>query len=126
VLGVLAKAMLTGVDNNENYNKLSVFMRLLGLAYTQAQGHLRKFLLENYAHPYTRFIGYLKQAHPNLSSREIFWRIHFAIGASVFTMSSLEVLRSMEQSDTGMKSSIEDVMNELIPFLAVALEQERS
>ncbi|MBU2863246.1 TetR/AcrR family transcriptional regulator [Reinekea forsetii] len=126
VLGVLAKTMLTGIENNENYNKLSVFMRLLGLAYTQAQGHLRKFLLENYSQSYSAFIGYLKMAHPELSGREIFWRIHFAIGASVFTMSSIEVLRSMEQNDTGAKSSIEEIMNQLIPFLAAALEQEQT
>ncbi|WP_196157933.1 TetR/AcrR family transcriptional regulator [Reinekea sp. G2M2-21] len=124
VLGVLAKTMLTGVESNDAYNKLSVFMRLLGLAYTQAQGHLRRFLNENYAHTYSRFIGYLKQAHPGLSSEEIFWRIHFAIGAAVFTMSSIEVLRNMAYSDIGKKSSVEEVMQQLIPFLAAALEQE--
>ncbi len=124
VLGVLAKTMLTGVGNSDTYNKLSVFMRLLGLAYTQAQGHLRRFLHENYALTYRRFIGYLKSAHPSLSSEEIFWRIHFAIGSAVFTMSSIEVLRTMSLADTGHKSSVEDVMKQLIPFLAVALEQE--
>lgn len=124
VLGVLAKTMLTGVQPNDSYNKLSVFMRLLGLAYTQAQGHLRRFLNENYAGTYRRFIGYLKLAHPSLSSEEIFWRIHFAIGSAVFTMSSLEVLRSMAHADTGRDASVEEVMQYLIPFLAAALEQE--
>ena len=124
VLGVLAKTMLTGIEDSDNYNKLSVFMRLLGLAYTQAQGHLRRFLRDNYAETYGRFIGYLKLAHPNLSSTEIFWRIHFAIGASVFTMSSIEVLRNMAIADTGEDTSIETVMQQLLPFLAAALEQE--
>jgi len=124
VLGVLAKTMLTGIETSDKYNKLSVFMRLLGLAYTQAQGHLRRFLHENYSSTYKRFIGYLKLAHPNLSSEEIFWRIHFAIGAAVFTMSSLEVLRNMAFADTGHDSSVEAVMQQLIPFLAAALEQE--
>lgn len=124
VLGVLAKTMLTGVDSTDNYNKLSIFMRLLGLAYTQAQGHLRRFLNQNYAQTYRRFIGYLKSAHPSLSSQEIFWRIHFAIGSAVFTMSSLEVLRNMAQADTGEDASVDRVMQLLIPFLAAALEQE--
>lgn len=124
VLGVLAKTMLHGVDHPLGYQKLSIFMRLLGLAYTQAQGHLRRFLRENYLGPYSRFIGYLKMAHPTLSSKEIFWRIHFAIGAVVFTMSSIEVLRNMAEADTGEDSSIEYVMQQLIPFLAAALEQE--
>jgi AcrR family transcriptional regulator len=124
VLGVLAKTMLTGVESNDKYNKLSVFMRLLGLAYTQQQGHLRRFLFENYSSVYVRFIGYLKAAHPSLSSEEIFWRIHFAIGSAVFTMSSIEVLRNMSIADTGKDARVEDVMQKLIPFLAAALEQE--
>ncbi|WP_320824978.1 TetR/AcrR family transcriptional regulator [Reinekea sp.] len=124
VLGVLANTMLTGIASNDTYNKLSVFMRLLGLAYTQAQGHLRRFLYENYADVYGRFIGYLKLAHPDLSSEAIFWRLHFAIGAAVFTMSSIEVLRNMAQADTGIDTSVEQVMAQLIPFLAAALEQE--
>ncbi len=124
VLGVLAKTMLTGVDTIDKYNKLSIFMRLLGLAYTQAQGHLRRFLNQNYSQVYRRFIGYLKTAHPSLSSEEIFWRIHFAIGSAVFTMSSIEVLRSMAETDTGKDANVERVMQLLIPFLAAALEQE--
>lgn len=124
VLGVLVRTMLTGVETSDKYNKLSVFMRLLGLAYTQAQGHLRRFLNENYAQTYGRFIGYLKAAHPTLSSDEIFWRIHFAIGSAVFTMSSIEVLRNMALADTGHDASVEQVMKMLVPFLAAALEQE--
>ena len=124
VLGVLAKTMLTDVESNGKYNKLSVFMRLLGLAYTQAQGHLRRFLDEHYSLVYRRFIGYLKVAHPSLSSEEIFWRIHFAIGSAVFTMSSVEVLRSMAMADTGADASVEQIMRMLIPFLSAALEQE--
>ena len=124
VLGVLVKTMLVGVEPSVRDKKLSVFMRLLGLAYTQAQAHLRRFLFANYAVTYRRFINYLKQAHPDLSSREIFWRIHFAIGSVVFTMSSFEVLRNMAIEDTGVDSSIEDVMGLLMPFLSAALEQE--
>ncbi|WP_037337596.1 TetR/AcrR family transcriptional regulator [Saccharospirillum impatiens] len=123
VLDVLARTMLTGVHSTVGTRKLSVFMRLLGLAYTQAQGHLRRFLKENYHETYSRFILYLRAAHPELSPREIFWRIHFAIGACVFTMSSIEVLRDMSMADTGEDSGVEDVMNQLIPFLAAALER---
>jgi hypothetical protein len=123
VLGVLAKTMLTGVHSSGGTNKLSVFMRLLGLAYTQAQGHLRRFLKANYHQTYSRFNLYLRAAHPELSPREIFWRIHFAIGACVFTMSSIEVLRDMSIADTGEDSGIDEVMNQLILFLAAALER---
>lgn len=123
VLGVLARTMLTGVTTSGQGNKLSVFMRLLGLAYTQAQGHLRRFLREHYNGTYSRFIAYLRDAHPELSPKEIFWRIHFAIGACVFTMSSIEVLREMSMADTGEDTGIDDVMNQLIPFLAAALER---
>lgn len=124
VLEVLVKTMLTGVASSDRYNKLSVFMRLLGLAYTQAQGHLRRFLNAHYAEVYSRFIGYLRAAHPSLSSTDIFWRIHFAMGSAVFTMSSIEVLRDMALADTGEDANVEQVMRLLLPFLAAALEQE--
>ena len=123
VLGVLARTMLTGVHSSTSSNKLSVFMRLLGLAYTQAQGHLRRFLKDHYNDSYNRFISYLRDAHPELSPREIFWRIHFAIGACVFTMSSIEVLREMAEADIGEDTGIDEVMNQLIYFLAAALER---
>lgn len=124
VLSVLARTMLTKNEINEDYSKLSVFMRLLGLAYTQHQNHLRQFLYKNYSDTYQRFIEYLKQGHPSLSSEEIFWRIHFAVGSAVFTMSSIELLRQMSLEDTGKDTTVETVMGLLIPFLSAALEQE--
>src|SRR5690554_5976766 len=48
-----------------NEKGISIFMRLLGLAYTQSQGHLRKFLEQEYSEPFSRFMRLLKEAPLN-------------------------------------------------------------
>lgn len=124
VLKVLVKTMLARANDEQGTKKLSIFMRLLGLAYTQAQGHLRKFISEQYANTSLRLIGYFKSAHPDLSSEAIFWRLHFAIGSAVFTMSSIETLRAMAERDAGNHTSLEQVVDYLVPFISAAMNQE--
>ena len=73
-------------------NGVSIFMRLMGLAYTQSQGHLRKYLEQEYARTFRLFMYLVKQSTPELSTRERFWRIQFTIGSIAFTMSSIQQL----------------------------------
>lgn len=125
LLSVLARTMLTGVEESSQHNKLSVFMRLLGAAYTQAQGHLRRFLRENYDETYRRVVMMIHQTTPHVSPNELFWRIHFAVGAAVFTMGSIETLRAMAINDTHQDNAIEEVVQKMVPFLANALAEDR-
>lgn len=125
VFSILAKVMLAGANDPATTHKLSIFMRLLGLAYTQSQGHLRRFLREHYDGTYKRFVIMVHQTTPHVSPNELFWRIHFAVGAAVFTMGSAETLRAMAKSDTHMDNSLEDIVNKLGPFLASALSDDR-
>jgi len=117
--------MLTGVEDSNQNNKLSIFMRLLGLAYTQSQSHLRRFLRDHYDGTYRRFILIIHQTTPHVSPNELFWRIHFAVGAAVFTMGSIETLRIMAKDDTHRDNSIEEVVQKLVPFLSNALAEDR-
>ncbi|MFC3853063.1 TetR/AcrR family transcriptional regulator [Salinispirillum marinum] len=125
VFSILADTMLTGVHASTNDNKLSIFMRLLGLAYTQAQGHLRRFLREKYDTTYRRVILMIHQSTPHVSPNELFWRIHFAIGSAVFTMGSIETLRAMAHNDTHKDNSLDEVVHKLVPFLSSALHEDR-
>ncbi len=125
LLEVLARTMLTGVQESGHHNKLSVFMRLLGAAYTQAQGHMRRFLRENYDDTYRRVVVMIHQTTPHVSPNELFWRIHFAVGAAVFTMGSIETLRAMAKNDTHQDNAIEEVVHKLVPFLSNALSEDR-
>jgi AcrR family transcriptional regulator len=111
----------------ENPVRFGVFMRLLGLAYTQGQGHLRRFLTAEYGNVFNRYMAEINRVTPELTPRERFWRIHFMLGASVFTMSSVDSLMAMADHDLDMKTNISDVISQLMPFLAsglMAVEQD--
>lgn len=125
LFSVLARTMLTGVQESSDYNKLSIFMRLLGTAYTQSQSHLRRFLRDHYDATYKRVVVMIQHTTPHVSPNELFWRIHFAVGAAVFTMGSIETLRAMAKNDTHHDNTIEEVMQKMVPFLANALVEDR-
>lgn len=101
--------------------RLGIFMRLLGLAYTQGQGHLRRFLIREYAPVFGVFMQLVQAASPELSDEERFWRIHFMLGATAFTLSGADALMAMAEHDLGKGSDFTQVLNRLIPFLAAGM-----
>lgn len=107
---------------HRNENGISIFMRLLGLAYTQSQGHLRKFLEQEYSEPFGRFMGLLKEATPQLSAVDRYWRIQFMLGATAFTMSSSDALREILENKLGIDTTVQEIAARLVPFLAAGLQ----
>lgn len=101
---------------------VSVFMRLLGLAYTQSQGHLRKYLEEEYSRAFKMFMKHMREATPQLSPVDRFWRIQFMLGTTAFTMSSIEALSDIIENEMQVHSSTEEVVKRLVPFLAAGLQ----
>lgn len=102
-------------------NGLSVFMRLLGLAYTQAQGHMRRYLQEQYGPVFFRFTTMVREASSELPDVERFWRLHFMLGSAVFTMSSLDALKDIAEKDFGEQTRVRDVVQRLIPFVSAGM-----
>ncbi|WP_148863218.1 TetR/AcrR family transcriptional regulator [Marinobacter fonticola] len=107
---------------HRNENGISIFMRLLGLAYTQSQGHLRKFLEQEYSEPFGRFMRLLKEATPQLSAVDRYWRIQFMLGATAFTMSSSDALREILENKLGIDTTVQEIAARLVPFLAAGLQ----
>lgn len=66
----------------------TVFMSLIGRGYTDVQGHLRWFIMTRYEQVLTLFTTAVCRANPSLDPETLFWRLHFTLGASVFTMAS--------------------------------------
>jgi len=102
----------------EDTRKFGVFMRLLGLAYTQGQGHLRKYLQAEYGEVFSRYMAEVNNVTPELNDEQRFWRIHFMLGAAVFTMSSVDSLMAMADHDLDTRTNIKDVIAQLMTFLA--------
>ena len=105
-------------------NDLSIFMRLLGLAFSQSQGHLRKYLEEVYGKVFRRYMLLVHEAAPRIPPLELFWRVHFMLGAAAFSMSGIKALRAMAETDFGVNTSIEQVMRMMVPFLAAGMRSE--
>ncbi|HBO0857084.1 transcriptional regulator PsrA [Pseudomonas aeruginosa] len=107
-----------------NGNDLSIFMRLLGLAFSQSQGHLRKYLEEVYGKVFRRYMLLVNEAAPKLPPIELFWRVHFMLGAAAFSMSGIKALRAMAETDFGVNTSTEQVMHLMVPFFAAGMRAE--
>ncbi|WP_339806683.1 TetR/AcrR family transcriptional regulator [uncultured Marinobacter sp.] len=120
LLGALTGSAVRMPQRNER--GISIFMRLLGLAYTQSQGHLREYLEVEYRDIFSRFMRLLKEATPQLSSVDRYWRIQFMLGATAFTMSSSDALRGILQAKTGVETQIQEIASRLIPFLAAGMQ----
>ncbi|MBV1871333.1 MAG: TetR family transcriptional regulator [Gammaproteobacteria bacterium] len=105
----------------DDSKEFSRFMRLMGLAYTQTQEELRAFLGERYGMVFKRFLVYIKLAAPEMAPKELFWRIHFALGAAVFTLASFGGLQEVLQKDYGMSVGLPDVVTRLVPFMAAGI-----
>ncbi|RAW06583.1 TetR family transcriptional regulator [Halomonas elongata] len=103
-------------------NSLKVFMRLLGLAYSQAQGHLRRYIQEEYGSVFTRFTELVRRATPELPDAERFWRLHFVLGTVIFTLSGLDALRDIAEQDYHEHVSVRDLVRRLRPVVVSAMQ----
>lgn len=119
VLDTLTRTVITMPSPTRN--GLSVFMRLLGLAYTQAQGHMRRYLQEQYGSVFFRFTDMVRNASSDLPDVERFWRLHFMLGSAVFTMSSLDALKDIAEQDFNEQTRVRDVVQRLIPFVSAGM-----
>ncbi len=100
------------------------FMRLIGLAYAQGQGHIKEFIISEYGEYYRGLIVQIKTAASNLDAVEFFWRIHFALGAAVFSMSGFDALQAIALAEYGEEVDVEVVLKRLVPVAAAMLRAE--
>ena len=100
---------------------LAVLMRLLALAFTETQGHLRRYLQNIYDDVFSGYLKLVVAASPALPHNELFWRIHFMTGTMIFSMSGFEVFKAIAGSRYGEKATIEQTLRRMEPFLAAAM-----
>lgn len=98
--------------------RVAIFFRLTGLAYTQAQGHMRRFLRERYGEVFRRFLTLLEQSTPELTPVERFWRVHFALGAATFALSGMESLLAIANADLKPSTTQQQITEKLLDFVA--------
>jgi len=97
-------------------------MRLLGRAYTESQGHIKKFLTEKYGHLLTQFTALIHMANPKLDNHEIFWRLHFMLGTLVFALAGHQALSDIAEAELNEQVDSEGILHRLTPFLTAAMQ----
>lgn len=121
---LLALVATVAVEQNmRDAARATLFMRLLGLAYSESQGHLRRFLAAQYGATFDRLQRLLHHAAPDIPPTEMFWRAHFALGSVIFTLSGLAPLLAMHHSEFGRQPAFHDVAMRLVPFIASGIRQ---
>jgi hypothetical protein len=66
----------------------------------------------------------LHQAAPEVQPIELFWRVHFMIGAAAFSMSGIKALRAIAETEYQVHMTTEQVLRLMVPFLAAGLRAE--
>ncbi|WP_413112189.1 TetR/AcrR family transcriptional regulator [Thaumasiovibrio sp. DFM-14] len=107
--------------NHYRRNGSAVFMRLLGRGYSDVQGHLRWFIVNEYQPVLVHFTTAVCRANPSLDPETLFWRLHFTLGACVFTMASSQALADIAHSDFGCETQTEDILDRLVPYVAAGV-----
>ncbi len=120
VLRSILHALLNATE--EINDRPQRIMRLINLAYSQPQEHLRQFLVQNYSETYERFISLLKVAMPQVDRTVFYWRLYFMLGAAVFSLSSYDPIRAILQLEYNEDTSLEEAVNLLIPSLVGVLD----
>lgn len=98
-----------------------VFFRLAGQAYSQPQNHLRAYLGEHYGAVFRRFLALLRTAVPGVPPVEMFWRVHFGLGAVIFTLSGMESLLAISKKDFNEQATAARITEHLLPFVVGGL-----
>ena len=107
--------------NHVRPNGTSRFMLLIGRGYTDVQGHLRWFISTRYQETLGLFTQSVLAANPQLSRETLFWRLHFTLGACVFTMASSQALTEIAHNDYAQNADAQAVLDQLIPYLAAGV-----
>jgi AcrR family transcriptional regulator len=92
---------------------------LLGRLYSEPR--LWKIFLEELGDTVSRFSAALRRALPHLSKGELFWRIHFAIGAMNHTLAGIHILEYQSDGACDVSDS-EGTIERLTAFMSAGLQ----
>lgn len=123
MMAVLAQLRepLFSLDSLKNKGA-SRFLLLIGRGYTDVQGHLRWFITHEYQAVFDKFMRAVQIANPKLNAEDIFWRMHFTLGACVFTMVSSQALAQIVESSYEKTVDTKAIIDQLTPYLAAGFE----
>ncbi|EWH12293.1 TetR family transcriptional regulator [Catenovulum agarivorans DS-2] len=100
------------------------FTVMIGRGYSETQGHLRRYIVTEYEAVLKLIMALFAKALPNISNQELFWRLHFSLGALVFVMSSSGALEEIAMADFSEQASTQAIVHKVVPFIAAGLNSQ--
>jgi AcrR family transcriptional regulator len=97
----------------------SVFVRLMGRVHAEG-GVLPRVLIKHFAPMMRRFFDALRRAVPDVPTEELFWRMHFSIGAMSQALRGADELAAMSGGLCD-PSDREAAAQRLVAFIAAGL-----
>lgn len=102
--------------------RASVFLQLLGRAFSEPAGSLREILQGQYRQVVIRFKQALTRSLPDMPDQELTWRMHFMFGTLSYIMAGNDALKLIATCNLEDADDAEAIMRRLIPFLAAGLQ----
>lgn len=97
-----------------------LFIRLVGQSYTETSSRFEQFFSGHYKVVLERFAKALALTLPDLDREELYWRLHFMIGATAYTIADSQLLRLIAGSEH--TEDVELTLARLEPFLVAGFQ----
>ena len=98
------------------------FMRLLGRSYTEPSELLKRSVRSLYGDVIKEFKPAFADALPFLDSSDLYWRLHFMVGALAYCMSGADLVRLISSSRLDGPIDMLAMTDRLVDFLQAGLE----
>ncbi len=102
-----------------------IFMRLLGRSYAEPNKHVRGFMPELYHDIKLRYSELLGRALPHLDASDLYWRMHFVIGAIAYAMAGTDALHLLAACPYCDPDDLEGMTERLVEFLTAGMKAEK-
>jgi len=97
------------------------FVPLIGRLYTEPGGFAERLYKEQFEQVAHRFLPALRRALPEVPDVELFWRLHFAIGAMAHTMAAGGMLRALSGGRCDPTQDAEGTLRRIKAFMLAGL-----
>lgn len=99
----------------------SIYLKLLGYAYSEIQGHLRTFTMNRFGDVVQDTFRLFCLANPKFSAQTLFWRLHFALGTVLFVQLSGKALSEIARADFADVTPETLMMQRLLPYITAGI-----
>ncbi|MBY6197338.1 TetR/AcrR family transcriptional regulator [Vibrio hangzhouensis] len=109
--------------NQVTPNGMNRFLLLIANGYMDIQGHLRWFIVNQYGDTLDLFINSVRKSCPEISDQDLFWKLHFSLGAFIFATISSEALSELASSSFENDAKLIHIIDQAINYITAGIEK---